>query len=933
MQIDALNHYSKTIYAILIALLFTLAARAEEAELGWKVGQLGTPQPRRLVLVAEAPPRLIVPGDLAATGFARIPFGENSQLSLAILQNGVLVDTDFDSDLSDETVGEWLGLGTRLYRGVHLKLPSKGGAEPAEVEIMISMRTDGDKPRIWLTPRSYRAGRIIAGGRLRPCAVVDGNGDMRFDDPHADVTYIDVNGDGKLDTTPDSVERIRGGAPFALRRAGYELESISPDGGRLVLKRRDEAPAPTPRAWKPIRLAALERKASRRPKLAAVKKKLGRILDKPNKYALISVLMELGDVGSPESFAALRSTLKRARKQKNANLQSWVVSGMGFVEYREHAPYVAGIARTSKYGAVRAAAYDTLARMGDPAREGVYIRQLTREKDAYAFGVLARSLAATGSPTARQALLASIPKLPRLKHRDEAYRYGTRYFDEPPPIETMLIAAKTVEPRLRERGLRDLYYLGRPEAHAAAIAAAKDKLRSTGVALIVIEILAAEGDAQAIDALMPLADQSSFTVQARLVDLLGRVRDPGGIDVLIRELRAHSKAQRLVAARALARIPLPAVTEAIGERMPRERDEHILLVLVAALADHGGAHAVEALTAAAKRSEKVKVLRKPVMRALLRVGGDSPAAFEVFRAKLESRSWEERLLALDAAAASGRIDLAPGVIANLDHSVWQVRLVAARTLRSLRVREAVQPLIDRFAVEKEKRIRREVGRTLTNLTGQDFGKRDELWVRWWRDKRDSFELAPPRKKAQPKRARTGETRTVASFYGLPVESENVIFVIDQSGSMGSSAYRSRKTQYEIAVDQVLYAVKRMPDRSRINLIMFETDIHPWRKSLARLGGSTRTQLAKHLRANAPTGGTNLFDALEMALLTDKVDTVYLLSDGRPNGGKLESTGDILARIAQLNELRRITIHCVSIGRASTLLQQLAAKHGGEYVRK
>ena len=43
--------------------------------------------------------------------------------------------------------------------------------------------------------------------------------------------------------------------------------------------------------------------------------------------------------------------------------------------------------------------------------------------------------------------------------------------------------------------------------------------------------------------------------------------------------------------------------------------------------------------------------------------------------------------------------------------------------------------------------------------------------------------------------------------------------------------------------------------------------------------------------------------------------------------------DILRAVARLNQTRRITIHCVSLGRESQLLQQLAEAHGGRYVRR
>jgi len=98
-------------------------------------------------------------------------------------------------------------------------------------------------------------------------------------------------------------------------------------------------------------------------------------------------------------------------------------------------------------------------------------------------------------------------------------------------------------------------------------------------------------------------------------------------------------------------------------------------------------------------------------------------------------------------------------------------------------------------------------------------------------------------------------------------------------------------------------------------------------------GSARASLAKHLRSQRPTGGTNLYDGLEMALLTKDVDTIYLLSDGSPGSGKFVAAADILREIGKLNRTRRVAIHCVAVGFDSPLMRELAAQNGGQYVRR
>jgi hypothetical protein len=81
------------------------------------------------------------------------------------------------------------------------------------------------------------------------------------------------------------------------------------------------------------------------------------------------------------------------------------------------------------------------------------------------------------------------------------------------------------------------------------------------------------------------------------------------------------------------------------------------------------------------------------------------------------------------------------------------------------------------------------------------------------------------------------------------------------------------------------------------------------------------------------GGTNLYDGLELALLTKDVDTIYLLSDGSPGSGKFVQHADILREVRRINRTRRVAIHCVAVGFDSKLMKDIAAQNGGQYVRR
>jgi hypothetical protein len=65
-----------------------------------------------------------------------------------------------------------------------------------------------------------------------------------------------------------------------------------------------------------------------------------------------------------------------------------------------------------------------------------------------------------------------------------------------------------------------------------------------------------------------------------------------------------------------------------------------------------------------------------------------------------------------------------------------------------------------------------------------------------------------------------------------------------------------------------------------------------------------------------------------------VDTVFLLTDGSPTkpDGKLDSTEKIVNAVRAWNPLKRVTIHCIGIGKGLNqgFLRQLASENGGEF---
>ncbi|MHC4340902.1 MAG: HEAT repeat domain-containing protein [Planctomycetota bacterium] len=910
-------------------LCFALLAAAQEVEarLAWRAGTVGQHNPSRIDLVRIPPEGVELPTELPeGVLFARMPIGNRATLTLVVGAEEFWIDGDLDGDLKETKPSKWFWGKQRLYHSVYVKVPMEGEKEPLRVSLLLHHTPDREPAQVEVTAQAYRVGGVVLGGRLRKVALVDGDGDLRFESPDDDRLYVDLDGDGQIELKGISHEELRAGLPFHLRGKGYLASIPEVGGGRVLFREVTPAPPPARRPWAKKKRVAAGARAGGKGDLKALESQYRKA--RAPGFAARSRLrpvQRIGRVGTPEAYALLRTISK---SDPDPGVRVAAVQAMGYLEYVDRAAGVASVAEKAKDPTLQIAAIRALHGMGAPDREELYLRILRKTRKEPVFRAAAEYLAYVGTNEARRALLSVVERSSRVSQRYFAYYYGTRYFGRPPPPEMMRAAARSADERLIALAMHDLRYFGLREARALALEAARRKVRSLDLAMAITEILATEGDSESIDVLLPLADRESITLQERMIELCGPIRDPGGIAALARGLNAKAAIVRLIPARVLAKFPSPEVTDALAAQLAKEKESAVAIELIRSIAAHGGQRGAESIVAAAQRLSRNTDLRRPLLRALADIGMENAAVREYFLRALDSPRWEERILAIDAAAREKAASLAPGVIANLDHRVWQVRLAAIEALRSIRIKEGVDPLIVRLEKESEPRLRRAVAETLHRITGQNFYEDPALWRRFWDSNRSTFKVQP---EATQKKARKPGTKTVATFYGLPVESERIVFVIDQSGSMGS---RSRdKTELEVAVDETLGVIKRLPSRARVNVIFFESDIHPWRKALVALSSKKRASLKTHLRAQRPQGGTNLFDALELALKNEGVDTIFLLSDGMPGSGKYVNTPDIVREVRKINELRRITIHCVSIGRNSSLLRLLADQNGGRFTQR
>ncbi len=932
----------------LLLLLLTLAAprgvAADEdlltAHLTWEPGGVGSLSAGRIPFKGEPPEGVVPIPDVRAGRYARIRMAGSKKGLLVALDVDkanprLWVDHDFDGDLNDEKESELTRSGENFFRRQQVLAPYDDESEPVPLALHFSHIPAKGGDYVTVYALIHRRGTVVLGGRLRFVALADHSFDAAFDDEKRDRIYVDLDGDGRFQTTGDAPERILPGEPFRVGKEGWTARVVSRSGHAVEFRRSKTVPPAKPRAWTDVNppAAGITRK-----KPSVDWKTLEKAFEAERKkpYAERTKTIQLiGDMGTKESLALL---LDVGTSDADINAKNAALRALGNAAYlADGGAQVLKLAQKATSSQAYALA-QALHQMGHPKREEVYLRMLA-SADSSAVGGAARHLAYLDSERGRKRILEVARDHGTPAVRYSAYINGARNLPGGPPVALMLTSAGDDYAPLKAEAVRDLGKVQHPEAGKRALALAAERPVAINAGLALAEVLGARGDAKAVTALLGFLEDERLhaNVRKKVLEQLRFLRAPESIAVLVKGLKNKAAAVRAVAAEVLAAIAWPSVTQALLKRAKREKEPDVQALLLEALGDHGDVSALPLFLKEAKRRKRTGA-RAAAIRALARLGFHHPKVRAFLIALLASRDAEGRILALDAAGASGDPSVLPKVLPNLTHEAWQVRLSAVEALDALRPLGAIEPLIGRLEAEEEARVRDRIAETLFRLTGLNLYDDAAIWARWWATNKAGFKM-PESIPTLPEQHVGG---TQAGFYGIPIKTERVVFVIDQSGSM-SAAGRSSKSEDEkepkannrldVAVREVLGAIAKLKNRARVNVILFHTTIHPWKPTLQGLSGGNRSALKRHLESKKPTGGTNLYDGLELALQIKDVDTVFLLSDGAPGSGKYVATPDILRGVRRENQTRRIAIHCISIGMDSELLRRLARENGGQYVRR
>lgn len=468
----------------------------------------------------------------------------------------------------------------------------------------------------------------------------------------------------------------------------------------------------------------------------------------------------------------------------------------------------------------------------------------------------------------------------------------------------------------------------------AVLESGKDEEARSMALSPLLDSLAEAGDVESLELLLGnLSQYDSFELGKRLDNFGG----PACREVMLRFLedRQTRVRVRVRLVERLASEPGDDIDQAFQELL-FSRDPEVQIAAIDALNRRDTAEAVRTQLWR-MLSSKDENVRMAAIEALGRTQFGDPKWVEKLFALATKRDPIGRIGATTGLAAlrtGEAVDLLHGMLSDDD---WRVRVAALRNVVALRKRESLPYLIERLEVE-EGRVRLDLASALQQLTGLRLGHRPERWRKFWDEEASTFQPPPLEDSllGDESAAKALEAASVASFYGLPVYSNRITFVLDTSGSMRAQAQGlhdsgGNSTRLAVAKAQLFDLLERIPDGHRLNLIFFDNGVEAWKRRVETIDAKKRKKLVDFIVEQQAGGATNLYDALVLALEDDLTDSVYVLSDGEPTVGGIVHAGGIREQILRLNRRNRVQFYCISIGLISDLLYELAYDTGGRAV--
>jgi hypothetical protein len=460
-----------------------------------------------------------------------------------------------------------------------------------------------------------------------------------------------------------------------------------------------------------------------------------------------------------------------------------------------------------------------------------------------------------------------------------------------------------------------------------------------------LDALVRRADAAALDGLLPLLDARDPRVAGAVAEACALRRHAPAREPLERAALEASEPVALEAVWALEALADPASSAPLERALDRRREPRVrgdaLLALAAACPERGLVRA-RALLGAWRQGDPA--LRIAALEALLRVAPAEAAsrALEVATAVRDPTEPDDARVLFHALSVLRRWAEGPPRAPN----GWAEDRPERDLVLLRQAADELIDLLDRLARRRvDGRPRAEVAATLGALTrAGPLGDDPAVWRGWWGPRRIGF-VPPDRAAASSVRGAAGAEAggaTRVRFHGLPVVSRRLVFAQDVSGGMRGAldpADPRSPSRLAFSTDELRRVLTALDDEAWVDLAFFATGCRRAAGRLVPAGRARRPLLDFAARAGADPpstkgeGRSNLQDTIAALLLDDRIDTVYLLSEGGPTEGRFVDPDRVLRHLGRLDLYRQVKVHCLQVTASrpgARFLRGLAEVTGGDF---
>ena len=242
-----------------------------------------------------------------------------------------------------------------------------------------------------------------------------------------------------------------------------------------------------------------------------------------------------------------------------------------------------------------------------------------------------------------------------------------------------------------------------------------------------------------------------------------------------------------------------------------------------------------------------------------------------------------------------------------------VRSVAMEILQAVGTRSALEALVGRIDVEPREKILLELVPRLRAMTGYKAGRHGQAWRAYVAD------LEPDWRSASSQWRGAGdvvdeaedEGKSLAGGAGLPTFSDRICYLLDFSGSIWNVGENGKSSKEML--DPLLHAtLDALGEEARFNLAPYTGEVEAWQAGLVQAKRAKVQGAHKFIDRIKITGPGDFFAAVEWALLDPEVDTICVLTDGAPTGGRRWQLDLMVQNLLQQNELRPIRFDVVLV---------------------